>query len=212
LRLAKQALVLDPSDPAYALEVHRVRFEDGAMHIKAGYKLRAVGQFAQALAEFLKANDTDPASDLAEQDIRITREMIGGKSSAEPCAMQTRDDAARDVSDKRTDRLSPVPELRPLNGELLDLRMMNKPRILFETVCKIAGVNIIFDPDYNTQQTIASQQFDSTRTTLEQALDQLALATRSFWKPLSENTIFVTVDNPIKRREYAEQVVRVLPV
>jgi general secretion pathway protein D len=208
-RLAKQALALDPSDPAYALEVHRIRFEDGAMHIRTGYKLRAASQLEQALAEFLNANETDPASDLADQEIRITRAMIGGVSSAGPGPTRTPHEAARDASDKRTERLSPVPELRPLNGELLDLKMTNRPRILFETVCKIAGVNVIFDPDYNTQQTIASQQFDITRTTLDQALDQLALATRSFWKPLSANTIFVTVDNPTKRRDYAEQVVKV---
>ena len=35
------------------------------------------------------------------------------------------------------------------------------------------------------------------------------MVTKSFWKPLSPNTIFVTVDNPTKRREYAEQVVKV---
>ncbi len=35
------------------------------------------------------------------------------------------------------------------------------------------------------------------------------MITKSFWKPLSSNTIFVTVDNPTKRREYAEQVVKV---
>jgi tetratricopeptide (TPR) repeat protein len=66
-RLAKQALALDPSDPAYALEVHRIRFEDGAMHIRTGYKLRAASQLEQALAEFLNANETDPASDLADR-------------------------------------------------------------------------------------------------------------------------------------------------
>src|SRR5439155_5038255 len=80
---------------------------------------------------------------------------------------------------------------------------------LFETVAKVAGINVLFDPEYDQQQTIRSQQIDLTRTTLEQSLDQIAVITKSFWKPLSRNAIFVTVDNPTKRREYAEQVVKV---
>ena len=87
--------------------------------------------------------------------------------------------------------------------------MNQKPRVLFETVAKLAGINVLFDPEYNQQQTIPSGQIDLTRTTLDQALDQIAVVTKSFWKPLSQNTIFVTVDNPTKRREYAEQVVKV---
>ena len=30
--------------------------------------------------------------------------------------------------------------------------------------------------------------------------------TKSYWKPLSPNTIFITNDNPNKRRDYAEMV------
>ena len=55
----------------------------------------------------------------------------------------------------------------------------------------------------------SGRKIDLSRTTLEQALDQISLVTKSFWKPLSSNTIFVTVDNPTKRREYADQVVKV---
>jgi general secretion pathway protein D len=48
-----------------------------------------------------------------------------------------------------------------------------------------------------------------TNTTLDQALDYLAIQTKSFWKPLSPNTIFVTNDNVTKRRDYEDYVVKV---
>ena len=35
------------------------------------------------------------------------------------------------------------------------------------------------------------------------------MITKSYWKPLSPNTIFVTNDNVTKRRDYEEQVVKV---
>lgn len=213
LELAEQAMAEDPSDPSFMLLLRRIRFEAGAAHVKAGQKLRQAGKIDEALAEFEKAYGIDPASDIAAQEVRRTREMIQrNKSGSAPEAERrslTPSELARREAQDRTDSLLPVPELRSLNNDPIDLKMTNKPRVLFETVAKVAGINVLFDPEYNQQQTIQQVQIDLTRTTLEQALDQLSVVTKSFWKPLSQNTIFVTVDNPTKRREYAEQVVKV---
>lgn len=219
LDLARQAVEQDPADPAYLLEMRRVRFEAAVSHIGAGQKLRNSGRLEEAMAEFEKARLLDPSSDMAVQEIGRTKEMIeryknGGKS---PSASLSREEEktltpiqlARKQVDLRSQSLLAVPELRPLNNDLIDLKMTNRPRVLFETVCKVAGVNVLFDPEYDQNQTIRSVQIDLTRTTLDQALDQLAVVTKSFWKPLSSNAIFITVDNPTKRREYAEQVVKV---
>ncbi|MDP9170500.1 MAG: hypothetical protein M3N54_07785, partial [Acidobacteriota bacterium] len=220
LELAEQAMTEDPSDPSYLLEVRRVRFEAGAAHVKNGQKIRAAGRLDEALAEFVKAYGLDPASDIAAQEIKRTKEMIernknGGQSpgasiGAEERKTLTPVELSRRETEQRTASLLDVPELRPLNNDLIDLRMLNqKPRVMFETVSKLAGVNVLFDPEYTQQQTISAVNIDLSRTTLEEALDQIGVVTKSFWKPLSQNTIFVTVDNPTKRREYAEQVVKV---
>jgi len=226
LQLAEQAYELDPSDIGYQLEVRRVRFEAGDMHVKNGQKLRNAGKVSEALAEFEKAYAIDPASDIAMEEIKRTRAMIqrnSNPSGAPPAAANdsaaaklkedekalTPSELAQKQSRDRTDALLPIPVLRPLNSEPIDLKMKNTPRVLFETAAKLAGINVLFDPEYDTAQTIRSQQIDVSRTTLDQALDQISIVTKSFWKPLSQNTIFVTVDNPTKRREYAEQVVKV---
>ncbi len=212
LELAEQAMAQDPGDPSYTLLLRRVRFEAGAAHVKAGQKLRSGGKLDQALAEFEKAYGLDPASDIAAQEMRRTKEMIERNKSgaAGPgTASLTPSEVAKQESQEHTDLLQALPELRAFNNDLINLKMTNKPRVLFETVCKVAGVNVLFDPEYAQQQTLQQVQIDLTRTTLEESLDQLALTTKSFWKPLSPNTIFVTVDNPTKRREYAEQVVKV---
>src|ERR1019366_7889285 len=47
------------------------------------------------------------------------------------------------------------------------------------------------------------------KSTLEEALDYLAVVTKSYWKPLTSNTIFITMDNPHKRRDYEERVAKV---
>ena len=221
LQLAEQALETDPADTGYLLEVRRVRFEAGEMHVKNGQKLRNAGKLSESLAEFEKAYGIDPASDIAMEEIKRTRAMIQRNSNPadnpgaaarlkEEEKTLTPSELAQKQQRDRTDALLPVPELRPLNADLIDLKLnRTTPRIMFETVAKVAGINVLFDPEYDTAQTIRTQTIDLTRSTLQQALDYLSLVTKSFWKPLSENTIFVTVDNTNKRRDYAEQVVKV---
>lgn len=225
--LSEQAMEQDPGDPAYILQLRRVRVEASFAHLKTARQLRGDGKLEQALAEFEKALSFDPSSDIARQEIERTKQMIernknpnappgGSAAASSPNGALTEADKKLTPVElekknmmQRIDSLLPVPELRPLNDDLIDLKMSNKPRILFETVCKVAGVNVLFDPDYNSQQQIQQVQIDLNRTTLEQALDQLSVVTKSFWKPLSANTIFVTLDNQTKRREYAEEEVKV---
>jgi general secretion pathway protein D len=216
LDLTTQALDTDPADPAYLLQLHRLRFELGLQHLTAGRKLRDAGKLDEGLAEFQKAYDVDPSSDIAAQEIRRTQAMIdrvrgGGKASLNPADdALTPADLARKEQQARTDALKSVPFLKPMNPEPIDLKMTNRPRTLFETLGKLAGINVLFDPDYNTQQTITQPvQIDLVHTTVESALDQLCLITKSFWQARDENTIFVSVDNRNNRQAYTEQVVKV---
>ncbi len=103
----------------------------------------------------------------------------------------------------------PVPELRPLNP----LPRKYEPhgstaKVLYETVAKIAGVNIVWDPDFQNPSK-NSLNVDLDNTTLEQALDDIALQTKSFWKPLSANTIFVTNDTQTKHHDFDDQVTQI---
>ena len=224
--MTSQAVAEDPGDPAYLLQLHRLRFELGVQHISKARKLRDAGKLTEAMAEFQKAYDVDPASDIAIQEVRRTQEMIdreknggnkstgvtgasGGTSSQDTSSL-TPAAYARKEQQERTDALSPVPILRPLNPELIDLKITNRPRTLFETVAKIAGINVIFDPDYNSQQLINQPvQIDLSHTTVQAALDQISLITKSFWKPIDSNTIFVAIDNRNNRTQFTEQVVKV---
>ena len=76
LELYEKALAEDPADPGYDMAVKHARFEAGAMHVKAGQKLQRAGDLDKALAEFQKAYAIDPSSDIAEQEIKRTLEMI----------------------------------------------------------------------------------------------------------------------------------------
>ena len=53
-----------------------------------------------------------------------------------------------------------------------------------------------------------NQQLDYSHSTLTQALDNLALITRSFWKPLSARSIFVSNDDQSRRSAFEDQVTK----
>ena len=223
LEFDESALSEDPSDAMYQLETRRVRFNAAAKHLKTGQKIRAEGNLSEALLEFTRAYAIDPASPAAQQEIRRTKAMIEREKrrDAQPLAPGeappapedrglTPSQAAKKASTERVESLMAVPELKPLNPQVGNLKMNNqKPRVLFETIGKLAGINVLFDPDYDSQGLPRNQSIDLQNATLDQALDYVSLLTKSFWKPLSANAIFVSVDNTQKRREIEEQVVKV---
>jgi general secretion pathway protein D len=216
LDLYEKALLEDPADAGYMLATRRVRFQAGMGRVDAGQKLRSQGQLAAALAEFQKAYAIDPSSSIAEQEIKRTKEMIdreaspGGKAATpEDRGLSPAEKAQQEVEEK-VSRMLPVPELKPLNPQPLNLKMNNQPvKVLFDTVGKLAGINVVFDNDYQPAPGKDRFTVDLSNTTLEEALDNLAIQTKSYWKALSPNTIFVTNDNVTKRRDYEDYVVKV---
>src|SRR6185295_13258515 len=82
--------------------------------------------------------------------------------------------------------------------------------VLYETVAKLACVNVVFDSQY----TAPARNFnvDLSNATADQAFDYLATLTHTFWKAITPNTIFVAEDNVTKRRDYEDDVVKVFYV
>lgn len=212
----EQAMLEDPADAAYQLSMRRVRFQAAMARVEIGQKLRAAGKLEEALQQFQRAYAIDPSATMAEQELRTTIQMIqrekapATRSAAPEERGLTPAEKAQKEAEERAERLLPIPELRPLQRQISTLRMNNQPvKVLYETVGKLAGINVIFDPEYQNPPGKSTFTVDLSNTTLEEALDYLAVQTKSYWKPLSPNTIFVTNDNVTKRRDYEDYVVKV---
>ena len=206
----EKALAEDPSEPGYQLEVNRARFQAAEAHVAAGLSLRKEGALPEALLEFQRAYRIDPSSNVAEQEIQTTQQMIARekkKGDSSETRSLTPGQLAKKLSEEKLQSIQPVPELKPLNPQPINLRMNNQPvKVLFETVGKLAGINVLFDPETPKG---TPQSIELNGATLTEALDYLSLVTKSFWKPLSPNAIFVTQDTTTKRRDYEEQVMKV---
>jgi general secretion pathway protein D len=206
----QQALSEDPQDSTYQLAARRIRFECSQAHVEAGNKLQKSGDLEQAQAEFQRAFAVDPGSMIALQNMQQVRELLDEKRKGllppgeKPL---TSAEKSQKESLEMIASLLPVPELKPVTNQISLLKMNNQPpKVLYETVGKLAGINVLFDPQIQPGK---NANLDLNNVTLEEALDYIALLTKTFWKPVSNNAIFVTEDNVTKRRDYEDEVVKV---
>jgi len=194
----ERALKADPLNTEYKLKATRLRFESGQYHIRQGQKLREKGELQLALMEFQKAQAVDPSSAIADQETRRTLEMIAARRAAADAP------STPTTPREETKLMDRPPELAPLSRAPINLKMTNDSRIVFETIGKLAGLTVIFDPDYPARRITT----ELNNVTLEQALDIAALQSKAFWKPVTTNIILVIPEQPQKRRDYEEQVVK----
>jgi general secretion pathway protein D len=199
----QKALKSQPDNAEYQIKFSQARFEAGEYHIKQGMKFRERGDLQAAAGEFQHAAAIDPSSPIAEQELRKTIEMINEKDRANNAAAEPPPDTSNDQ------QLAALPpEIKPLSRAPINFRATNDAKYVFDTIGKLAGLTIIYDPDFPARRIFA----DLNNVTLEQALDIVSLESKAFWKPVTENIIFVIPDQPQKRRDYEEQVVRTFPL
>ena len=214
LAFAQAALASDRSDIGYQLEVNRLRAFAAQYHVYDGQLLRDKGQIKEAIAEFERAASLDPASIVAPQELERTKALANElrrnpSANADellmrPLPRKNKRDEAQFAS------AAPVPQLTvKLAKPLPTVRVNNQSASeVFLAVCREAKLRILFDPDYQNRSLGLNQTLDFQGASLDQALDYLALVTKSFWKPLAGDTIFVTNDDPLRRGAYEEQVTK----
>jgi general secretion pathway protein D len=194
----QKALQAEPENAEYIIKFNQARFAASEFHVKQGVKLRERGDLQGALAEFQHAVAIDPSSPIAEQELRKTAELISEKNRAN-------DESAQPAEDPNAPLLAAMPpQLKPLSQASISLHMANDAKIVFDTIGKFAGLTVIYDPDFPARRIPC----ELNNVTVEQALDIVALESKAIWKPVTENIIFVIPDQPQKRRDYEEQVVR----
>jgi general secretion pathway protein D len=88
-------------------------------------------------------------------------------------------------------------ELQSISDTPINLRITENVDVVYKIIGKLAGINVLFDPEYKAQR-IAVELNDVTP---REALDMLALQSKTFWQPVSPNTIFVVSDTAGKRKE-----------
>jgi general secretion pathway protein D len=198
--LYKQAYDLKPGDLTYRSAFERLRFLAGASHVHRGQLLREAGQLDAALAEFQKAVEIDPSSAIAQQEIKHTKQMIDAAKAAGPKAAAP---PPTGLQKRLAEAGGPV-ELATISNTPINLKITEDSKVIYETVGKLAGINVLFDPDYTSRRI----KIELNNVSLEEALEIIALESKTFWRPVTPNTIFVAADNPAKRKDLEQSVIK----
>jgi general secretion pathway protein D len=195
----RQAYDLKPKDLTYRAAFERIRFEAAASIVHDGQKLRDDGKLDEAVAEFRKALAIDPSLFIAKQELNRTLKMINDQRNPMPQAAGPPAGLERRVHDAA----GPV-ELAPISNIPITVKLTDKSDTVYRTIGQLAGINVLFDPDYTPRQI----KVELNGVTLEEALEITALESKTFWRPVTLNTIFVAQDNPAKRKELEQSVLK----
>jgi general secretion pathway protein D len=200
----KHAYDKQPSDLKYRLPYERTRFLAAASKVHRALKLREQGELQDALTLLEEAAAMDPSNDLAAQEIRRTQEMIQKQAGGQVAAPPRREE--EDVLRKRLEEARPPVRLNDIASQQLSALEFatEDTKVIYETIGKLAGINVLFDPDYTSRRLPIKLQ----KVSLQEALDIVALESRTFWRPVTPNTIFVAADTPTKRRELEQNVIK----
>jgi general secretion pathway protein D len=188
-----------PENAEYQLLEQHARTEAGFFHLERGKELLRQQRVAEATGEFQKAASIDPSNEAAKQELaRLLSKEVAAKKAREQGLRQA-------IKASERQNQLPATELKPLPQEpLTHFRISADSKRVYETLCKLAGLNVAFTSDFQAQPV----SMDLNNVTIKDALHTLALQTHTFWKVVTSNTILVVPDNPANRRDYQTEVLK----
>ena len=190
-----------PKDLRYRASAERMRILAASSMVHKAQILRDAGNLNEALALFQRAADTDPTLAIALQELKRTKALIDAGQSGKPQSEVTAPPSA--IRQRLESAMGPV-ELNSIANVPITLKMTEDTKVVYETVGKLAGINVLFDPDYTSRKV----HIELNSVTLEEALQIISLESKTFWRPVTPNTVFVAADNPAKRKEIEQNVIK----
>ena len=198
----RKALQEDPQNVQYRISYERANLSAAGIHIDAARLAEARGQLDQALMEFRRASEYDPANRAIAGKVldleRKLRDQIE-QSRPRPSAQQLRQAA----------RAGQAPPLFNFNSVVQPIRFQQASlRDIFNFVGEATGINVTYDSTYQDRV----YTVNLVEVTLEQALQQIVAANALFYKVMNPKTIMIIPDNAQKRAQYEEQVIVSFPL
>jgi general secretion pathway protein D len=196
-----KALRLNPNDATARLSLERAKLRAAQDHFNNGRRLAATGKLDQALMEFEIASELNPTGGDIDEELRATRNKLRAKVAIAregKTDLQTLIERARDLPPPGLDL--PQDVKMPASLTFRDATS----RDVYTAIARLANISIIFDAAFrDTPVTV-----DLRNATLDDALNTVAGATRTFFRVAAPKTVVVIPDTPAKRREYEEEIVR----
>jgi general secretion pathway protein D len=192
---------MHPDDTGARGALENAKLRASQDHFTKGRRFAATGKLDIALAELELAFELNPTNGDVDDELRATRNKLRAKVAVAregKTELQTLIERARDL---------PPPGLDIPQGVKMPATLTFRDatsRDVFTAIARLSNISLIFDSAFrDTAVTV-----DLRNATLEDALNTVAGATRTFFRVTAPKTIVVIPDTPAKRREYEEEVVR----
>jgi general secretion pathway protein D len=199
----KKAHDLKPNDPKYGTAFLRMRFYAAGEHVRKGQQLQDSGKLQDALTEFRMAVEMDPANFEALGEMRRAADLIQRQA-------QEKENAKKPIAPLNSIEREAQSAAGPVTLDIkwdtpISLHLSSTTvDVVYKTIAKIAGINVLIDPDYKPQKI----NFELQDVNLRQAMEMIAMQSKTFWRPVSANTIMVAADTGSKRKELEQNVMR----
>lgn len=223
----RQAWLKKPRDMRFKERYERLRFQAANQHVDRGRVLRQAGDAGGALNEFARALQIDPGNQAAAQELQLTQKPGAATPAPQSSATTPAGAESKALSNagpeaqvlvpgvdeetphqrevrRQVESLSGPPQLQPVSNDPITLHAVEDTKNIYQAICKAAGLNVIFDPKYNSIRI----PVDLVNVSLYDALRIVGTLTKTFWKPVTPNTIYVAEDNQTNRNEQGEQAVQ----
>ncbi len=214
----RQAHLKNPKDFRYRERYERLRYTAANLHVDRGRVLRQSGDVTGAINEFARALQIDPGNEAAAQELQITERppaaaVTPGKvgsiqNSVVPGqtlipGVDEQMPRQHQVQNEISSLAAPV-ELQPVSNDPITLHMVEDSKVIYQAIGKLAGLNVIFDPEYSSKRI----PVDLTSVPLFDALRIVETLSGTFWKPVTPNTIFVAQNTRNKRTDLDDLAVQ----
>jgi general secretion pathway protein D len=192
---------LNPDDLDARLALDRAKQRASQDHFQKARRFAATMKLDQALIEYETAAELNPTNADIDEELRSTRNKLRLKIAVPregKTELQTLIERTRDL---------PPPGMDLPQGVKMPASLTFRDassRDVFTAISRLANISLVFDPAFRE----APISVDLRNATLEDALNSVAGATRTFIRVTAAKTIAVIPDTPAKRREYEEEIVR----
>jgi general secretion pathway protein D len=169
--------------------------------VDRGRVLRQSGDLAGALNQFTRALQIDPGNESASQEIQITERQ--DKSQSMPASPSTGNSLSsaelHDVSE-----VAPPITLKPISNDPITLHTIEDAKNIYTAIGQLAGLNVLFDPDYQSRRI----PVDLKDVSLADALRIVGTVSNTFYKTITPDTIYVAASTHQKHTDLDDVAVQ----
>jgi general secretion pathway protein D len=197
-----KAVRAHPDDRNARASLEQAKLRAAQDHFTRARRLASVGKLEEALIEYQLSLELNPTNQTIQDEMRTARAQMRAKI------------AVSEEGKTRLETLIAQSLQAPLPGNELpdDIALPDtlifreaSAREVLTAIAKFADVSIVFDPTFRDQPIT----IDLRKVELSQALEDVAAATRNFWRVNGQRTVLIIPDTPAKRREYEDEIVRI---